>query len=468
MNTDRFRSRAVHLMGIGGAGMSALVPLLRRAGATVDGCDLSLSGRVGHLRDAGIEVAIGHDPEHARDHDILVHTSAVPAQHAELRAARQQGIEVLSRPACLAELMNGMRTLAVAGSHGKTSTTWMIGHLLADTAADPVVMVGGSVADLDDGGSRIGDGRIFVAEVDESDGGFRHVRPDLAVVTNLEAEHLRHYGSFSGLCDAFNRWLQEMGPQDVCLLPPDLEPRVTAGIRARVVTCGLDAGEVHAADIATGEEGSDFDLVENGAVLARLHVPIPGLHMVDNAVKAVTAARLIEPGTDPVRLASCARVGRRFTVHGRPGGIRVVEDYAHHPTEVRATIASAVLGGGRVHVIFQPHRYTRTSDSFHDFIDAFDAATAVVVCPVYAAGEEPIAGAGGRDLAEAVAAHRRAGGESGGLTQYVRRPAEGIGFVSAHARPGDTCLVLGAGDIGACTPELVRSLECSVRGETRL
>lgn len=458
MNSACFRGRQVHLMGIGGAGMSALVPMLDKVGATVSGCDLGENANVLRLRSSGVRVDLGHDAEHVAGADLVVHTSAVPPQHAELRAAREAGVTVLSRAACLAELMRGSPTVAIAGSHGKTSTTWMLGHLLTSAGHDPVVMVGGNVGALGNSGTRIGDGAVCVAEVDESDGGFRHVQPTIAVVTNLEAEHLRHYGSFAALCDAFRSWLAGMGPGGVAIVPAaGLDPRVLDGVSARIVTCGFDQGRAQATEVVLGAEGATFVPVIDGQRLAPVEVPLPGRHQVLNALMALVASRCVDPDIDGATLGDCQRVGRRFTVHGRPGGVRVVEDYAHHPTEVRATVAAARLAGGRVHVLFQPHRFSRTADCFQDFATAFDGADAVVVLPVYAAGEEPIAGAGARDLAEAVAAHRATLGVPRVRTQFTAQGLVGVGFLTAHARPGDTCLVLGAGDVGALAPALVEA-----------
>ncbi|MDA3960366.1 MAG: UDP-N-acetylmuramate--L-alanine ligase [Planctomycetota bacterium] len=457
MNSGPFRDRHVHLMGVGGAGVSALVPLLRTAGARVSGCDLAHGGTVRRLGEEGVAVALGHDPEHidSGNVDLLVHSSAVPGDHAELRAARRRGVKILSRPACLAELMRGSRTVSVAGSHGKTTTAWMIGHLLIGCGADPVVMVGGSVPELGMSGARVGGSSLFVAEVDESDGGFAHVEPDVAVVTNLESEHLRHYGSFAALCETFRTWLDGIGPSGVLVEPASgLDVRVTEGLTCARISCGIEQGMIHAFDCAYGAEGTRCRISEHGADLGEVLVPLPGRHMVENAVMAIAAARHVDERVTPSGLSNCSRVRRRFTVHGEQRGVRVVEDYAHHPTELRATIAAAALAGGAVHVLFQPHRYTRSADCFHDFVAACDQAASVAVLPVYAAGEEPIAGVGGRDLAEAIA-----GGRSDrSSAQYAPHPAEGIAFLAARAHAGDTILVLGAGDVGTHSAEVLQAL----------
>lgn len=453
MITTRFRGLRIHLVGIGGAGVSALVPLLQRVGASVDGCDGTDSPMLGRLRGRGIACAVGHDPAHLDHVDLVVHTAAVGRDHPEIAAAIARGLPVLTRGECLVRLMEGSRTIAVSGSHGKTSTTWMTGHLLAEAGLDPVVMVGGSVQALDGGGARAGTGDIFIAETDESDGSFAGVEPEVAVVTNLDHEHLRHYGSFAGLEDAFNAWLRRLPADGAAIVPATgLSPRVTAGLACRRITCGLDAGDWRAADLELGADSSRFRLVAAGADLGEVRVPLPGAHMALNAVMACAAARFANPGTDLTTLARCERVRRRFTVHGQPAGIRVVEDYGHHPTEVRATIAAARLAGGRVHVVFQPHRYTRTADCFDAFIGAFDQAHGVAILPVYAACETPIPGVDASDLAAAIRGRRTGLGEE--TVAFCPDPAAATIHLGGMAAPGDTVLVLGAGDVGRMAPGL--------------
>ena len=441
--------KRVHLMGIGGSGVSALVPLLQARGAILSGCDATISAMTRRLASGGVPVACGHHADHVHDADLVVHTAAVADDHPELQEARARGIPVLGRGACLVALMAGIRTIAVSGSHGKTSTTWFIGHLLAESAADPVVMVGGSVGALGGGGARVGRGDLFVAEVDESDGSFAGVCPTIAVVTNLDHEHLRHYGSFANLELAFNSWLRTVPANGLVVVPTSgLSERVTAGVTAPVLRVGLEAGDCHAAELALGADGSRCRVILDGQDLGELIVPIPGAHMVTNALMAVVAARAAHPTTALAALATCERVRRRFLVHGTTAGVRVVEDYGHHPSEIRATIAAARLAGGRVQVLFQPHRFTRTQDCFAEFVAAFDQAHRVALLPVYGAGEAPIAGATSAALAIAVT-QRRSGEDSLTVLATAERPTA-VAFLSQGAVPGDTVLILGAGDVGEC------------------
>jgi UDP-N-acetylmuramate--alanine ligase len=457
-----FRGRRVHLMGIGGAGVSALVPLLKEVGAIVSGCDSSESATIARLRAEGVSVATGHHPDHARDVDLIVHTAAVAAGHPELVAAGARGIPVMTRGQCLVELMTGTRTVAIAGSHGKTSTTWMIGHLLAESGLDPVVMVGGSVASLG-GGARAGKSDLFVAETDESDGSFAAVDPEVAVLTNLDHEHLRHYGSFTAIEDAFAAWLARVPATGAVVVPTEgLSERILARARCRVIRCGLDHGDVHASELELGPDGSRMRVSAFGKDLGEVHVTLPGAHMASNALMAIAAARHVAPDCNLSALARCERVRRRFTVHGTPTGVRVVEDYGHHPTEVRATIAAATLGGGRVHVVFQPHRYTRTADCFQEFISAFDQAHSLVLLPIYAASEEPIPGIDSRLLADSI----RSRHTSDRLVEYTADREEAVELIGHAAEPGDTVLVLGAGDVGELAGPLVRFFSPAGRGAT--
>ncbi len=444
-----FRGRHVHLVGIGGAGVGALVPLLQRAGATVSGCDSAKVPGLTALAESGVNVALGHHSDHISGVDVVVHTAAVGADHAELVAARAAGIPVMTRGACLVALMAGRRIVAVAGSHGKTSTTWMCAHLLAEAGIDPVVMVGGTVAAIH-GGGRAGAGEWFVAETDESDGSFAQVAPEIAIVTNLDHEHLRHYGSFVRLEEAFNTWLRAVPAHGTVVVPTTgLSERVLAGVRARIITCGFGQGDWQGLEVELGADGSRLRVVGFGHDLGLVAVPIPGAHMVHNALFATAAASVVKPGLDLATLGRCERVKRRFTVHGTPGGVRVVEDYGHHPTEVRATIAAARLGGGQVHVIFQPHRFTRTADCFAAFTTAFDQAARVVLLPVYGAGEAPIAGATAAALAQAVAARRL----DGASVHHAEEPAGAVQWLADGLQPGDTVLILGAGDVHRCVPQ---------------
>lgn len=445
MVPNMFAGKRVHLMGIGGCGVGALVPLLQQAGAEVSGCDLA---RVDERDNCALYT--GHDASHAADIDILVHTTAVDPQHEELRAAQERGLPVFSRAACLAELMRGHKTVAIAGSHGKTTTTWMLGHILMEHGRDPVVMVGGSVPALGMQGGRAGSEKWFIAEVDESDGGFSHVDPTIAVVLNIEAEHLDYYGSEAALRQALAHWLQRVPAEGCIIAPADGSiDDVLVDVIAPVIRCGINMGDVYAEQVELAAHGSDCNIEGH-----RVHIPMPGLHNVSNAVCAYAAAQQVMTPIDPKVLAVCGGVRRRFTIHGTIADIRVVEDYAHHPTEIRATIAAALLAEGQVHVVFQPHRYTRTQDCFDEFITCFTGAQTVALLPIWSAGEEPIPNISARRLAEEL--HAVADGR---VIEYTRSRDAALACVLAQVQSGDTILVLGAGDVGALAPQLCQCLQ---------
>jgi UDP-N-acetylmuramate--alanine ligase len=275
-------------------------------------------------------------------------------------------------------------------------------------------------------------------------------------VTNLDNEHLDHYGTLADLEASFRQWLERIPADGAAILPvAGNVAHLGDGLRCRVIHCGLEQGDYHCAGLELGPDGSTARLIASGIDSGAFSVPLPGAHMVLNALMAIAVARQIQPDCPLTALASCERVRRRFTVHGLANGVRVVEDYGHHPTEVRATIAAAHLGKGRVHVIFQPHRYSRTRACFADFTSAFDQAHAVAILPIYAASEAPIAGVDAQLLVEAIN-QRRQGFEP--LVRYAPAGDAAIRFIAAHAQPGDTCLVLGAGDVGDLAEPLLRFL----------
>ena len=462
MKATDYAGKRVHLMGIGGSGMSALVPLLRQTGAEVSGCDLSASKTVERLRTQGVPIDIGHDQDHMHNCDICIHSSAISTAHQELRYARENNVLVLNRSACLASLLAGQDTIAVVGSHGKTSTTWMLAHFLRSVGLDPTVMVGGTVPDLGHSGGHSGAGDWFVAELDESDGGFLQVEARLIVLTNLEAEHARHYGGYEAMCDVFAQWLAQVPPNGAIIAPDHGVPeRIFAHTRASVIRCGPSTNYYWQQAVFTAES-AQASLVSDGQVLGQLIVPTPGAHMLDNALLAYRAARQVAAAVRPDALANCQRVRRRFTDRGTIHGIRVIEDYAHHPTEIKATVAAAACAGGHIHAIFQPHRYTRTADCFAQFLRDCDGIVGLAILPVYAAGEEAIVGASGRDLAEAIAARRLQTGDKAAAyrVQYTRSMAAAAQFIASQASSGDTCLVLGAGDVHQCVAMLREALSC--------
>ncbi|MCX7804219.1 MAG: UDP-N-acetylmuramate--L-alanine ligase [Planctomycetota bacterium] len=444
----------VHFAGICGIGMSGLAHLAAARGAIVSGCDVSTNGQAGALAAAGIRLWNGHSPEHVGGHDLVVHTAAMPEDHPELAAARELGISVLSRTRMLARIQRDYKSLCVTGAHGKTTTTWMLARLLIVGGLDPTVLVGGVVSELN-GNWRAGKGRWLVCEVDESDGQMVEMRPDASVITNVDREHLEHCGGFEGLLDEFRRYMAATevgGLLAICGDDPHL-PRLARDIGRKAVRYGLsEECDVLAENLRLYPMASAFDAVGPWGRVDGITLPMPGRHNVVNALAAVVVAR--EMGICEARLrealASCPRVNRRLQIRGDAFGATVVEDYGHHPTEIRETLRAARrFCREKLLVVFQPHRYTRTKCLMTDFATAFDDADRVLVLPIYAASEAPIEGVDSARLVEAISAQGNTEVEAvGDFDAAVRR-------LSMLAGPGDVILIQGAGDVYKVADKLV-------------
>jgi len=453
------RVRRAHFVGIGGSGMSGLAELLHARGVVVTGSDLRDGPACRRLRGRGIDVRVGHAAEALGGADVCVHSAAVPADNPELAEAGRRGIPMATRAEMLAELLRDRDAVAVAGTHGKTTTSALVAHVLADAGLDPLAVVGGRTLRPDAAtGARAGEGDWAVAEADESDGSFVLLSPAVAVVTNVEAEHLDHYGSLEHVLDAFAAFLNRLpfwGAAVLCADDPGvqaLRPR----LRRRAVLYGLEApARWRAEEIEPRPPGSRFRALCDGRALARIDLPLPGRHNVANALAALAVAE--EAGV-PFDAAAAALEGfpgveRRFQRLGSAAGVEVVDDYAHHPSELRATLASArSLHPGRLVAVFQPHRYTRTRAHFDDFAAAFDAADRVVLTEVYAAGEEKLPGAEGALLADAVRAH----GHPDVL--FVADLEAVPDALLPGLAPGDQVLTLGAGSVTGLGPILLERL----------
>jgi UDP-N-acetylmuramate--alanine ligase len=395
----------IHFIGIGGYGMSGLALVFSAAGAVVSGSDVKESSRTKRLQEAGITVRIGHDPAHVQGADLVVRSTDVRDDNQELVAARQAGIPVWHRSELLAALINERPSLAVSGVHGKTTTTAMLALILAAAGLDPTVLVGGELPEWN-GTARIGAGLYLVAEADESDGSFLRYHPQVAIVTNIEPEHLEYYaGDYQRLVAAFARFIRQVRPGGQAVLGGD-DPqvrRIAAQAAVPVTFCGFQPG--NHCRILPGADKQRFVVLRGETELAELALLVPGRHNAQNALLALTAAHLcgvpFQAGAEA--LASFRGVKRRFEVlHAGP--VRVVDDYAHHPTEIRATLQAAREGAtGRVIAVFQPHRYTRTKALLHEFAAAFADADQVVLAPIYAPpGEPQIPGISSQRLAELI------------------------------------------------------------------
>ena len=447
----------IHIVGVGGAGMSAIATVLHAMGHRVSGSDLRASGVTERLRSLGIEVAIGHEAAHVADADLLTRSTAVGPDNPEVVEARRRGLPVLSRAETLAGIAARRRCIAVAGTHGKTTTASMLALILVESGLRPSFLIGGEVNEI--GTNAVWDsGDWIVVEADESDGTFLHLVPDIAVVTNIEADHLDHYGSFDAVRTAFAEFLASARHRVVG--SDDAEARaVGRAVGADLVGLGDDATHT-IASVVTGRSSVAFDLSgPDGALLAHLAVSVPGLHNAKNAAVATVAA-LGAGATGAAAARALARFGgvaRRFEFRGELDGVTYVDDYAHLPTEVRAALAAARNGDwGRVVAVFQPHRYSRTAEVGAEFGGAFEDADVVVLTDVYGAGEAPVPGVSGRLVADAV---RRARPDV--ELHYVPGRTDLVGAVADLLRPGDLCLTLGAGDLTSLPDELVAHLSGS-------
>jgi UDP-N-acetylmuramate--alanine ligase len=454
----------VHFVGIGGIGMSGIAELLANLGYVVSGSDEKRSAVTERLATMGIRVAYGHDAAHVGDADVVVVSTAVKPSNAEVREAARRQIPVIPRAEMLAELMRLRFSIAIAGSHGKTTTTSMIALVLERAGLDPTAVIGGRLSAFGSN-ARLGRGELMVAEADESDRSFLKLFPTIAVMTNIDHEHLENYGGFEDLQQAFVDFANKVpfyGGVVACVDDPNLAtvvPRMTR----RVTTYGLDAdADISATDIVLGPFDVRGSVIRRsagvgGQVLGPVALKVPGRHNLQNALAAIAVG--LELGLPFARiaagLAEFRGVERRFDVRGEPNGILVVDDYGHHPTEIAAVLATARSLGRRIVVAFQPHRYTRTAAQFHAFGPALAGADHIVLTDIYSAGEDPIEGVTIDALADAV---RR---DAGRPVDIARRIDDVTPLLARLVRPGDVVLTLGAGSIGSVAAKLIDALEKS-------
>jgi UDP-N-acetylmuramate--alanine ligase len=449
----------IHFVGIGGIGMSGIAEVLLNLGYKVSGSDLRESDTTERLRALGGEIMIGHRPENVGSPHVVVISSAVKSDNVEVAAAREKQVPVIPRAEMLAELMRLKYGVAIAGAHGKTTTTSMVATVLAAGGIDPTVVIGGKLNSLGSN-AKLGQGEFLVAEADESDGSFLRLSPTVAVVTNIDAEHLDHYRDIDEIKEAFLAFINKVPFYGVAILCLDekhiqsLIPRV----HKRYLTYGMSSqADYHALDATLLPLGSRFRVANHSGDLGWFELSVPGLHNVSNSLAAIAVARELEVDIEVIRkaLKEFSGVHRRFEVKGEARGVLVVDDYGHHPTEVRATLAAAKASSGRRTVcVFQPHRYTRTKHLLEEFFTAFNEADRVIIMDIYAAGEQPIPGITGRAVYEGI---KRYGHKD---AVYLSGRDEVVGHLLSSLREGDLLLTLGAGDVwkvGEAVLERLRS-----------
>ncbi len=444
--------RRIHFVGIGGIGMSGIAEVLIREGFIVSGSDLNPSVHVDRLARAGARTHIGHDEVYIEGVDAVVTSSAVPPDNVEVRAAQQQKIPVVQRAEMLGELMRFRRGIAIAGTHGKTTTTSLVSAVLVAAGMDPTFVIGGVVNSARTN-ARLGRGEYLVAEADESDASFLHLQPQIAVITNIDNDHMETYGGdFDQMRQAYLAFLHNLPFYGLAILcADDAEVRkVGAGLSRRRMTYGLKEGaDVRAIGLRFSGTESRFEVVTPQGHLGEFRLRMPGGHNVQNALAAIAVASKLGIGMGHVRKAfrDFEGVDRRFqaigTLHLPGGDVPVVDDYAHHPREIRATLqaARACWPERRVVAVFQPHRYSRTRDLLEDFVELLAEIDPLMVTEVYSAGEPPLSGADGRSLCKAI---RKRGGEPILVPDFMALKRQ----LPELLRPGDVLLTMGAGDIG--------------------
>lgn len=462
-----FRGRAnrIHFVGIGGIGMSGIAEVLLSLNYAVSGSDLRETDVTRRLVEHGATVHEGHRASHVTEVDVVVVSSAVPETNPEVAEARRLGIPVIPRAEMLAELMRLKYGIAIAGSHGKTTTTSLVAHLLLHADLDPTVVVGGKVNHLGSS-ARLGQGEYLVAEADESDGSFLVFAPTIAVVTNIDAEHMEHYGSMDVLRDSFVRFINRVpfyGLAVLCLDHPEVQHLIPK-VDKRYVTYGFSSqASWHARDVQSSAGATDFEVIHDGESLGRFHLPMVGEHNILNSLAALAVADEMGVTAEQLRegLATFEGVQRRFTIRGEASGITVVDDYGHHPTEIQAVLEGARHAyDRRIVAIFQPHRYTRTRDCIDGFAVAFNEADKVVVTDVYAAGEAPIEGYDAARVVDAIRGHgHRDVTRVGDLGQVA-------GHLEKELKDGDLVITFGAGDVWKVGLDLLELLAEDASDET--
>ena len=454
----------VHFVGIGGIGMSGIAEVMLNLGYAVTGSDIKDSANVARLRERGAKVHVGHAAHNVDGAGALVVSSAVRPDNPELVAARAKRIPVVRRAEMLAELMRLKYAVAVGGTHGKTTTTSLVAALMDAAGFDPTVINGGIISAYGSN-AKMGAGDWMVVEADESDGSFLKLRGSVAIITNINPEHLEHYGSFDALRQAFFTFVQNLpfyGFAALCADHPEVQALAARVEDRRVITYGFNPqAEVRGENLQMSPQGAQFDVVfQPVAGSARrgsgLFLPMVGQHNVQNAIGAIAVVEALGASEADARraLESFGGVKRRFTVMGEANGVTIVDDYGHHPVEITAVLKAArqAAGAGRVLAVVQPHRYSRLSALFEDFCTCFNDADAVLVAEVFSAGEAPIAGA---DQAGLVAGLQRHGHRDAAPTTRETLAAD----LKARARPGDLVVCLGAGDITSWAGELPARLE---------
>lgn len=455
--------RIIHFVGIGGIGMSGIAEVLHNLGYEITGSDAKDSETTRRLKNLGIKVQIGHKAENVDDAHVVVISSAVSNDNAEVVEAKRKSIPVIPRAEMLAEIARLKYGVLIAGAHGKTTTTSLISTVLAHAGFDPTVVIGGRLR-ATGSNAKLGQGDFLVAEADESDGSFLKLSPTIAVVTNVDREHMDYFKTLDAIKDAFVSFMNKVpfyGAVIACIENDDLR-KLIPFVQKRCITYGLSAAaDVYASNIDRGFMSVTFDVVYKGVDLGRYMIPVPGIHNVLNSLAAITAAMELKIDQELIKeaLIKFSGIQRRFELKGEERGIKVFDDYGHHPTEIKAVLRAAKEGlnigekdKGQLFVIFQPHRYTRTRDVIDQFADCFNDADALCLMDIYSAGEKPIEGVHSKILFEKI---KKTGHKD---ISYFPDREEMIKTLISRLKKGDVLFTLGAGDVWKAGEEIVKRL----------
>lgn len=453
------KTKHIHFIGIGGIGMSGIAELLINLGYAVSGSDLRTSPVIKRLERLGGNIFISHSPENITGADVVVYSSAVSFENPEVIEAREKGIPVIPRAEMLAELMRLKFGVSIAGAHGKTTTTSMVASILTAGGLDPTVVIGGRLDIWGGSNAKLGQGDILVAESDESDGSFMMLSPAIAVVTNIDFEHVDHYGSMEKIRETFTDFINKIpfyGTAIVCLDNQEIQGIIPL-IKKRHITYGMTSqADLQARDIRKGPFDVDFEVVNQGISMGRVKVNMPGSHIVLNALAAIAVGLEFEMDMDDIRTGLSAMGGleRRFQVKGDKKDIMVVDDYGHHPAEVTAILETAreCWPDKRLIVVFQPHRFSRTKALYDRFVMSFNHADMLVLAPVYPAGERPIEGVDSGWLYQGIKDHGHRDVSLGGGHDEILK------LLLDVVKPGDRVITLGAGDVYRIGEELLEKL----------
>lgn len=460
------RLKNIYLIGIGGCGVSAIGKILHLLGFKVSGSDLKESSNTIRLRDMGVKVYFGHQASNVRNADLVVYSSAIDKTNAELAEAISKQIPIMKRAEMLSWIMNRFKyRIAVAGTHGKTTTTSMIAKILYDAKLDPTYLIGAET-DFVDGNARLGKGEYAVAEADESDGSFLELNPNITVVTNIEPDHMEYFGTQEKLKSTFEEFIAKTDCDGLVVIGIDspISAEIAKSITHRKITYGLNSpeAEIRAKNFDFKSNVTTFEVMRKEKKLGDISIPIPGEQNISNTLAAVAVG--LEAGVSFANIASFLHsftgAKRRFQVLGEVDGIKVIDDYAHHPTEIKATLRAAKLGWGadhRIVAVFQPHRYTRTLALFNQFGEAFQDADLVILTDIYSAGEPPIKNVNGKLIVNEVEKHQS--------VVYVPRKERIPEILLKNIKPNDMVLIMGAGDINTVGRELLSRLKIKPNAE---